>query len=123
MDNLFETIRSLQTDFVVAHCADEEIVLAVRAVEITGVIGPANLRFSRPRGAWAARWDSVRCEWRDAPELSMPSHGWIREAHIKPIPVGISVSFSDKQDPLTRWGFTANGLTVESGTGLSRAGA
>ena len=123
MDDLFHVIRSLQTDFVVVHCTGEELVLAVQAAEIDGVIGPANLRFSRPWGGWACRWDSVKSEWQDTPELSMPSQGLIREAHIKPVPVGISLSFSDKQDPLIRWGFVADGLVVEPGTGQSRAGA
>ncbi|MFC5571605.1 hypothetical protein ACFPN1_16240 [Lysobacter yangpyeongensis] len=123
MDDLFHTVRSLQTQFVVAHRTEEEIVLAVDAAEVAGVLGPANLRFSRPRDAWASRWDSVLREWQDVPELSTPMHGLICEAHIKPIPVGITVSFSDKQEPLIRWGFVADGLTVESGSGLSRAGA
>jgi hypothetical protein len=123
MDDLLRTISSLQTDFVVAHRNDDEIVLAVDSAEVAGVIGPANLRFIRPRRAWASRWDSVHGEWLDAPECSAPLHGSIREAHVKSVPVGVSVSFSDKQEPLVRWGFVADGLTVEPGSHPSPAGA
>jgi hypothetical protein len=123
MDDLLRTVRSLQTNFVVAHRTDDEIVLAVDSAEFAGVIGPASLRFTRPRRVWASRWDSAHGEWQDAPELSTPRHGLIREAHIKPVAVGFSVSFSDKQEPLVRWGFFAAGLTVEPGIHQSRAGA
>jgi hypothetical protein len=125
MNDSFHTVRSLRTEFVVTRRADDEIVLAVDAAEIAGAIAPASLIFNRPRRAWASRWDSSRSEWQDAPELSAPTQGSIREAFIKPIPAGISLSFSDGQEPLVRWGFIADGLTVErlSGAHTSRAGA
>ena len=123
MDDLFRTVRSLQTNFVVAHRNDDEIVLAVDTAEVAGAIGPASLQFIRPRRAWASRWDSVHGEWQDAPECSAPMHGSIREAHVKPVPGGVSVTFSDKQEPLVRWGFVADGLTVEPGSQHSPAGA
>ena len=123
MEDSLQTIRSLCTEFVVTHRTDDEIVLAVDNFEVAGVIGPASLRFIRPRRGWASRWDAADGEWQDAPELSTPMRGAIREVHIKPVPVGVSVSFSDKQEPLVRWGFVADGLTVEPGTNQSRAGA
>ena len=113
MDDSFRTIRSLQTDFVVVRRTDMEIVLAVDTAEFAGIVGPAKLRFSRPRGARASRWNPDRCEWVDARELCMPASGSILEAHVKPVPGGISLSFSDKKLPLVRWGFTADAVAVE----------
>ncbi len=115
MDDLLNTVRSLQCNFVVTRRTDEEFVFVVDSAELAGFNGPATFRFMRPRRAWASRWDSVRGEWQDALELSAPMRGSIREARIKEVPAGITVSFSDKEDPLVRWGFIADGLSVAQG--------
>lgn len=113
MDESFQTIRSLNTDFVITQRTDDAVVLAVAAANFEGATAPAHLKFQKPRRAWACRWNSNRNEWEDAKELSTPKQGAIREAFIKPVRGGVSLSFSDGREPLVRWGFVADGLTIE----------
>jgi hypothetical protein len=123
MDESFNTIRSLNTEFAVKHRGDDEIVLSVDVAEVAGVKGPANLKFTHPRRPWASRWDSAKGTWQDAPELSTPENGFIREAFIKPVPSGLSLSFSDGQAPVVRWGFIADDLSIEHWLGRHNRGA
>lgn len=109
----FHTIRSLNTDFIVTQRTDDEVVLTVDAANVEGAIVSAHLKFHKPRRAWACRWNSSRNEWEDKEELSSPTHGSIREAFIKPVRAGVSLSFSDGSEPIIRWGFIADRLTIE----------
>lgn len=108
MDDLFRIVQSLQTDFFVTHFSKEELVLKVQIA-----MQPANLRFSRPRQAWAYHWDTKKSEWQAIPEFSIPHQGFMQELHIKRLSHGINMSFSNGQESLIRWGFTADALTIE----------
>ena len=123
MEDQLRAVRSLQTNFVMLENTENDIVLAVDSVEMAGTTAPGILRFSRPRQVWASRWDSSARNWQDAPEFCLPTQGQIREAHIKLIPVGISASFTDRGEPLVRWGLIADSFSVEPSTDSSPSGA
>ena len=57
-------------------------------------------------------WDSAHSKWIELPELSSPASGFIAETFVKKVSSGYSVSFSDRSNPLVRWGFTADAISI-----------
>src|SRR4051812_6560805 len=110
MQTAFETIRALRTHFAVVKNSTEEFAINVDDAELEGVHGSAILRFLSPTQAWAAVWDDGINEWRDVPGFTLPEHGEINEAFVKPVGRRLKVSFTDKRTPLLRWGFTAENV-------------
>lgn len=118
MNESLNAIKNLNTEFLVIRRIDGELVLSVSVVDAGDVISPAKLKFSGYRSWWGSRWDSVEGCWQNVPELATPDSGFIGEVFIKRIASGIKFSFSDGREPVVRWGFMADGVSVEQATGI-----
>lgn len=116
VDDLLEAIRSLNSEFHVVLRDPQRLELVLTRVVLAGVEGSYVISFAAPRGARAAEWDSSCSRWNDRPELASPVAGLIAEALVKPVPGGYAVSFSDRSDPLVRWGFTADAISIRPWT-------
>jgi hypothetical protein len=113
MENLLETVRSLNTAFTVVHKSDEELVLALEHADVAGTVRPTNLRFQEPHDVWASCWNETHREWKEISGFVIPDQGKIVDAFIKPIGNSVKISLSDKCIPLIRWGFTAKWCILE----------
>jgi hypothetical protein len=111
-DGLLEAIRSLNSSFQVVLSDAQRLELALTRVVFAGAEGSYVVSFTRPRSAWAMEWDAARSEWIERPELSSPASGLIVEAFAKQGPGGYRLSFSDRSEPLVRWGFTADAMSI-----------
>lgn len=116
MEESFSVIRKLKSEFVVSHRAETDIIMSVENLDVAGVVVPAILMFENYHSLWASRWDSVQYDWQDIPEFSIPGSGYIREAFVKRIASGVKFSFSDGCEPVVRWGFAADSVSIEPGT-------
>jgi hypothetical protein len=112
INDLLEAIRSLNSRFQVVLRDPQRLELALTHVAIAGAEGSCVITFTSPRGDWAMEWDSAHSKWVERPDLSCPAYGLIAEAFVKRVPSGYTVSFSDRSDPLVRWGFTADGASI-----------
>jgi len=115
-NDLLEAIRSLNSRFQVVQRDPQGLELALTRVVLAGAEGPYVIRFTSPRGAWAMEWDSAHSKWIERPEFSSPEFGLIAEAFVKPVPSGYTVSFSDRSEPLVRWGLTADAISIRPAT-------
>ncbi|WP_266180362.1 hypothetical protein [Dyella humicola] len=111
-NDLLEAIRSLNSRFRVVQSDSQRFELALTRVVLAGTEGSYVIGFTSPRGGWAMEWDSAHSKWIDRPELSSPTSGLIAEAFVKQVSSGYSVSFSDRRNPLVRWGFTADAISI-----------
>lgn len=111
---LLEAIRSLRSTFHVVLSSPQLLELALSRVALAGSEGAYILSFTSPRARWAMEWDSASSKWIERPELSNSTTGTIAEAFVKPVPGGYAVSFSDHSDPLIRWGFTADAISIRA---------
>lgn len=112
MQTVFETIRALKTRFSVVQNSDDEFTFTVEEAEFSGRHCSATLRFLNPTNMWAGVWDEVASIWRNPLGFTLPEHGEINEAFVKPWGRRLKVSFTDSKTPLLRWGFVAESVEV-----------
>jgi hypothetical protein len=112
MQTAFETIRALRTHFAVVKNSSEEFAIRVDDAGLRDVRGPAILKFLSPTHAWAATWDDSTKEWKDVLGFIFPEQGEINEAFVKAVGSRLKVSFTDRKNPLLRWGFTAKNVEL-----------
>ena len=85
----------------------------IDSVEIGGHDVSCVIEFHGLSGHWASQWDSAENLWKTRPDLAAPIEGQIDESFIKPAGDGYSLSFSERRDPLVRWGFFAESASVQ----------
>jgi hypothetical protein len=69
--------------------------------------------FPRPGSERAGLWDASAKSWAKHPDPHAPIGPVIVEAHAKPVPAGVMVSFAGHHAlGWSRWGFTAERILV-----------
>ena len=112
MQTAFETTRALKTRFSVVQNSDDEFSFTVEEAELGDRHCSATLRFLNPKNVWASVWDDAASVWLDPLGFTLPEHGEINEAFVKPWGRRLKVSFTDNKTPLLRWGFVAESVEV-----------